>query len=530
MSNGQKSWGARVRAWVPDAPGFLRGNDTALKRGSRQGSERNRLADRLRRANSKLPIVALSLAAGVSAAGVVVISSHLNILVLPAILLVALGVGTLALLRPMWVLYGAIACVPLETFSLAVGGALSLSPSQVLFIAAGFGWLANTLVRGRSFPAPTPLVLSLGLLVAAVIPGFLVAEDTISVLKVFVVWLAFALCALMVLAEGDQRVVQNILIALALAGGLAGAIAIGKPPDPRAGGRAAGTLLHPNAVGLFLAMSMTAQIVLALRGPRRLRPVMIAALGISVVALTATLSRGAFLAAATALALMCFWAPLRRAAVVLAVALFALSFLGANPLAPAIKTDQIVQRFQKLGDSSDESNSARRQLYGKIPEMAKDHPLVGVGAGNFVKASPHYGLSYRSGASIDHGHSVFFTAVVELGILGLGALLWVVGALVLELSRILRRSHGERRVLGFALAGAFTAFAVQGLFSGALTTSALTGTLFALVGCTGALGSSARWVRQPDSKTPPSGDSSPSIPFPPTPEGRVSPTPQPARM
>lgn len=80
-------------------------------------------------------------------------------------------------------------------------------------------------------------------------------------------------------------------------------------------------------------------------------------------------------------------------------------------------------RMNMIGDMSEGSASARIMAWTVALRMASDNPILGVGAGHFgVK----FGNEYRPVGAVGSGmnaHSVYFSALGELGIPGLAALL-----------------------------------------------------------------------------------------------------------
>src|SRR5215204_1107182 len=94
--------------------------------------------------------------------------------VVPLIGAGALGAGFLALWRPMWVLYLAIAAIPLELFSLRFGS-FGLSPSEALFLLTGFAWAVKRLAAGEAPWSPNPLGKPYALLLLAAVPGIAIS-------------------------------------------------------------------------------------------------------------------------------------------------------------------------------------------------------------------------------------------------------------------------------------------------------------------------------------------------------------------
>lgn len=96
--------------------------------------------------------------------------------------------------------------------------------------------------------------------------------------------------------------------------------------------------------------------------------------------------------------------------------------------------------------------------------MVIDNPVFGIGAGNFPKVSPLYGLRDIGGDIFEHAHNLLLTIAVETGLVGLVALLVFGAGLLREARTILR----FRQAPGFTLAMAPLA-AIAGLLGSSVT-------------------------------------------------------------
>ena len=190
--------------------------------------------------------------------------------------MIAATAACVALYRPLWLVYGAVASAPLGTRD----PARPREPHRrrALFLLAGAAWTARCLATGASPVAPTPLTLPFVLFLLAVLPGLLVAEDLFAVLK-RVVTLSFLLPVFsMMVVEGRARALRTIFALLALTGAVEGLIALWHavlgPPVLSADGleRQRGTFGHPNSLGFFMALALPAAAVLLLETRARARP------------------------------------------------------------------------------------------------------------------------------------------------------------------------------------------------------------------------------------------------------------------
>src|SRR5215208_305490 len=128
----------------------------------------------------------------------------------PIALMGAAGAVWVAFWRPVWSLYAAILLIPLELVSFRVGAA-GLSPAEGVFLLTGVAWVARRLAMGELPWVSTPVTAPLAILVLAVVPGVATAVDTFAVLKVVVLWSAFFFIFQMIVAEGDERSVRQLL-------------------------------------------------------------------------------------------------------------------------------------------------------------------------------------------------------------------------------------------------------------------------------------------------------------------------------
>lgn len=211
-------------------------------------------------------------------------------------------------------------------------------------------------------------------------------------------------------------------------------------------GRISSIYCHPNNLGLALGRIWPVSVALALgivseRGvlrdvaqSRRAIPVIGCTL-LSLLALAATLSKGALMGAFVALIVL--GVLLRRHGNRLAVLLLGLAAVSA---AGVLLLGLVfgVERLNPLGGSS----GARVELWTSALAMIRDHPLTGVGLDQFLhyRNAPEFGDRYINPAArgtseqnAPHPHNLILDALVRMGPLGLIALAWLV-------ARFFRRS------------------------------------------------------------------------------------------
>lgn len=442
-------------------------------------------ATALRRLEPTLPL----LAAALLGVAVVQLAYRTNPLV-PLALAGAAPLLVLSVTKPILTLYVSIALAPLELISVGLGG-VGVSPAEAMLVLTGFGWATARLVRGEAPLAPSPLAWPLGLLVVALVPGIAIAPEPFNVVKVLVLWSAFFFVYQMIVVDGRRETVRRLLLVLAVAAAVVGAIAVigsgGATPQLQgagdtATGRASGSFGHPNTLATFEALALPGALALGLKGAAAARPLALASFAMIFAGLALSLSRGGLLAVAGALLVMASWAPFRRIVLVAGALVGALALIGANPLGETQDAQVLSQRLESISYSAG-GVDPRFRLWEVTPQIIADHPILGIGENAFPQVAQRYGLLLENSASTyEHAHNIPLTIAVELGLVGLAALMWLTVALARTLIRAYRAAPADRG-LTLALTAAFTALALQGVVDYTLRSAIIVGVVFALAGC-----------------------------------------------
>jgi glycosyltransferase involved in cell wall biosynthesis/O-antigen ligase len=196
------------------------------------------------------------------------------------------------------------------------------------------------------------------------------------------------------------------------------------------------TFKDPNIYARFLTFGAVAAVVLASRPRAGGRSVLVAALVVASAALPFTFSRQGWVLGALVLLLAAVMAVDRRRA----VGLVALSFITFA--AVALLDPQVRDRWSVLGDILTTArprvyggalafvnvlplDTARRYLVAAGFQMFYDHPLFGVGFGNFPASmlGAYAGFIAGDSKTID-SHTSFVTIIAELGLVGLALAAW----------------------------------------------------------------------------------------------------------
>ena len=252
----------------------------------------------------------------------------------------------------------------------------------------------------------------------------------------------------------DARTRHQILACYLISGALAAAFAVGltlsrHPPAAFAyeHGRAAGTFLQPNEFAgymLFLVPVGIAQ----LGAPPVLRRLGLIAAAVGGVGLALSVSRAAWLGACIGLPLL--------------IARFGKRALAAYAVIAVVGFAIGVTSLRDIAHDPSE-NASRIAVWRGALRMAERFALTGVGPLNFSRVYPSL---KTPDAAIDevHAHDLPLNTLVENGVLGLAALVWVVVCCVREVRRTGRRipaDDAERQLLFAGLSAAFVASAVQ---------------------------------------------------------------------
>lgn len=237
-----------------------------------------------------------------------------------------------------------------------------------------------------------------------------------------------------------------------------------------AGGRAGSWLGSPVALGCVLAMLVPLALRSALDGesPGRRRAGW-ACLGLMVLGLAATMSRGAWASAAAATAAYLAWTGrvvARRTAVALAVA----AVLGGG--AAVALTGRL--------RATAASDSGRVAVWRAGGSMFAAHPFFGVGPDAFTLAlgrhkGPDFVRAYGAGGRQGHAHNDILQALATAGAVGLAAYLWLLAAAWRRLQNSLREPslRNDAAAAGAGLLAAFLVAKVNPLNLDALALAAV---------------------------------------------------------
>ena len=169
------------------------------------------------------------------------------------------------------------------------------------------------------------------------------------------------------------------------------------------------------------------------------------------VALSLTLTRGAWVGVAVGVALLFLGKDFRLLAVIPIVV------VGALLLAPPA----MLERIESIFDRNDLTSRDRIAMLQAGVKMVRDYPLMGVGPDQIERVYPEYRVPDAVKPTNPHLHNVPMQIAAERGLLALGAWIWFIVTAVLTLFALLRRARNKS--LTAAALGAMAAMLAAGL-------------------------------------------------------------------
>jgi O-antigen ligase len=124
------------------------------------------------------------------------------------------------------------------------------------------------------------------------------------------------------------------------------------------------------------------------------------------------------------------------------------------------------QRFLTMGDPDDPTVKERVYMWRSGLTMWRQHPVLGVGPGGVKREYESYALPEAVKKRTGHVHNTPLQVLVERGMLGLAAWVWIWAAFYARGIRLLRRLPSEARQERALVAGslaAITGFLIAGL-------------------------------------------------------------------
>jgi O-antigen ligase len=374
-------------------------------------------------------LIGLAAAAGALALGALERPNFVLVLVLGG------AAVLLFLLRTDLALLLVVAAAPLE-------GAFSSGPAgiSVTKLTGGlcFASFAFSLARGRQqlvFERGQAIVL--GILGLALL-STLQAQDTSAALTTTSRYASFAIVYVIFTQLGHDRVLQR---RLAWTLSIAGTIAAGLGLEQYLSGKqqlATLPYVNQNDFAFMLATTLPLMFVL-LSGPKLLRPFVLGAIGLVSAGILLSLSRGALVGIAAGFLLFVI-TDRRRVRVTLAAGVLAtigtVAVIHSNP-----------QRFHEAlvlkSQVAQQNVSTRFGAWGAAGRLASDHPLLGVGPGNFQFYYNKLTGQPVGTFTLTVAHNALLDVGAELGIVAMFLLAAYLVLAFVRLTSCLERGYGD---------------------------------------------------------------------------------------
>ncbi len=321
--------------------------------------------------------------------------------------------------------------VPFATASVATVG-----PTALAMLAAGWLAIGHRISTATLHEIPRT-VIALGILATSFIASTAAAQAPASAVRItltVILGVGFTLAVTTFIRGADLNRYATACLVMA---GAVGAWSLAGAGEMTAGvgggvvaGRLQGPFAQPNELGAFCALVLPLCLAMvAVADTRRMR------IGAGVTtALVATagalsLSRGSWMGAAAGVLMLAIFLPAVRKTLRHAAAAIAGGLLLAAVVTAGAITSVLTERLGSIGAAGDNPYDFRPELWATGLRVALDHPLLGVGPGQFKIASSNADYSLYNYVA-EHPHNIVLTVAAEHGAYGLLAFGLVIGLLV----------------------------------------------------------------------------------------------------
>ena len=385
--------------------------------------------------------------------------------------------------------FGSLARATGDTTATAAAAEPSVGVVELLVALLGAAWLARSVARRRIALDLGPVAIAIAAMVCLAVISVGYAANQVLAVKESLKWLELLLVMLVVVdLVVDQRRALWVLAALFVAGAAEAAygayqFATGAGPDAfnvQGALRAFGHFDQPNPFAGYLTTIAPLAVLMALTPANPIRYRWFAAGAASIIAIGIGLSqsRGAWLGAlVAAIWLILTWSITTRRLVVPGLLGAALAVaLAVSGLLPAAVLDRIAQTIEYFGVFDVRTVQVSAENWAVVERMAHwqagwymflDHPWLGVGAGNYAEAYGAYFVGPWPEA-LGHAHNYYINMLAELGVIGGGLLLLILGVAFRHLGGRLVQSEAQSRTFWRALlagcVGGLVVFCVHNLF------------------------------------------------------------------
>jgi len=328
---------------------------------------------------------------------------------------------------------------------------LSIAAAQILLAIASFAWLASHVTRGERLVAPRffwPLVAYAALTLASA--GFSL-DPAVSFTDCKQLVLLMLVPITYDLARGARaNSVLSVILTIGAASALVGIVQYAVLNFDGLGRRPQGTLSHwmtYSGTLMLVICAATARLLYGSSGRLWAAFVMPALL----VALSLTLTRGAWVGVAVGVAVLFLSKDFRLLAVIPIVV------VGGILLAP----QEVIDRGKTMFDRKDLTSLDRVAMLQAGVAIVKDYPLTGVGPDQIELVYPRYRVAGAVKATNPHLHNVPMQIAAERGLPALAAWIWFVITAFAGLFKLVRTARNK--TLAAAALGGMAAMLAAGL-------------------------------------------------------------------
>lgn len=328
---------------------------------------------------------------------------------------------------------------------------LSIAAAQILLTVASLAWLVSHVSRGERLAAPAffwPLLVYAGFtLMSAGFSG----DPRVSFTDCKQLVLLMLIPLTYDLARGARaNSVLSIVLTIGAASAFYGIVQYAVLNFDSLGQRPTGTLSHwmtYSGTLMLVVCGATARILYGTHGRLWAAFVLPALL----VALSLTLTRGAWVGVAAGVAVLLLSKDLRL------LALIPILLVGGLLLAPP----SVIDRFESIFKRKDVTTVDRIAMLEAGVAIVKDYPLTGVGPDQISRVYPRYRVPDAVNPTNAHLHNVPMQIAAERGLPALAAWLWFVVSVFLGLWQLLKSARNKS--LAAAALGAMVAMLAAGL-------------------------------------------------------------------
>ena len=328
---------------------------------------------------------------------------------------------------------------------------LSIAASQILLAVGAIAWLASHISRGERLEAPRFFWPLLAYAVCTLLSSGFSLDPAVSFTDSKQLVLLLLVPITYDLARGGRaHSVMSVVLTIGAASAFVGILQYAVLNFDGLGRRPQGTLSHwmtYSGTLMLVICSATARLLYGSSGRLWAAFIMPALL----VALSLTLTRGAWVGVAVGVALLFLGKDFRL------LALIPLVVVGALLLAPPA----MLERIESIFDRNDLTSRDRIAMLQAGVKMVRDYPLMGVGPDQIERVYPEYRVPDAVKPTNPHLHNVPMQIAAERGLLALGAWVWFIVTAALTLFTLLRRSRNKS--LTAAALGALAAMLAAGL-------------------------------------------------------------------